>query len=81
MKNIVYINWAIIALLIVFGVFQMITIPSSSMDAAGKGMAQGFVLVMLIGVLILAGLNLINVQWVRVGVLAIFVLSFLLVLG
>ena len=55
----------------------MLTINSSSMDAAGKGMAGGFTLVLIVFVVIMAGLNLINVEWVRVGVLTIFIFLFL----
>ena len=81
MKKVVNINWAIIAMLFIFGVVQLLTINSSSMDAAGKGMAGGFALVLIVFVLIMAGLNLINVQWVRVGIMAIFGFLFLYTLS
>jgi hypothetical protein len=72
MKYVANINWAIIALLFIFGVVQLLAIHSSSMDAAGKGMEGGFALILIVFVGIMAGLNLIKVQWVRVGVLSIF---------
>ena len=77
MKYVANINWAIIALLFIFGVVQLLTIHSSSMDAAGKGMAGGFALILIVFVVIMAGLNLIKVHWVRLGVLSFFAFLFL----
>ena len=69
MKTIALINWIIIAIYGIYAIFIYFDSKGSGMDAAGRGMAMGFLFVGLIYLAVLAGLNFINVMWVRVVVL------------
>ena len=68
------INFGIAALYILFGAFQWIALSWQSLDAAGEGMAKAYILIILIYGSVLAALNLIRVQWVRVIVCALLIL-------
>lgn len=63
------INWIMIGLYGIFCLAQLVFSDWNAMDAAGRGMAAGFLMIYFIYVLLLAGLNLIRVKWVRVFVL------------
>ena len=69
MKTITLINWIIIGIYAVYAIFIYIDTNKPGMDAAGRGMAMGFLLIGLIYLALLIGLNLINVKWVRILVL------------
>ena len=74
MKWITNINWGLIGLYIIYCIYTLATLNSSGMDAAGRGMAGGFALILLIICIILGGLNFIQVKWVRVAVLVVLLL-------
>lgn len=80
MKYLAHINWVILGLLFIFSVFQLLTLNSSGMDAAGRGMAGGFTLILLIIVGILALVNLIQSDYARVAVLVTLIIGFMLVM-
>lgn len=69
MKAIATINWIIIGLYCVLAIGIYFDSNRSGIDAAGRGMAMGFLFVGLIYLAVLTGLNFINVQWVRILVL------------
>lgn len=69
MKIITTINWVIIGIYCVLALLIYFDSNRSGVDAAGRGMAMGFLFVGLIYLAILIGLNFINVQWVRILVL------------
>ena len=66
MSTITLINWIIIAIYGIYGLFAYFGSNSSGMDAAGRGLAMGYLLVGFIYLAVLIGLNLINVKWVRI---------------
>ncbi|MCB0840810.1 MAG: hypothetical protein KDD99_29280 [Bacteroidetes bacterium] len=69
MKTITIINWIMIAIWLIVAAFMYFDTKNSSMDAAGRGMAQGFLMIGFGFIILLALLNLINVKWVRILVL------------
>lgn len=69
MKTITVINWMIIGIYCVLAMVIYLDANRSGIDAAGKGMAIGFLLVGLIYLVVLIGLNFIDVPWVRILVL------------
>ena len=69
MKIVYYSNWIILSLYAIYLIYSLLTINKSGLDAAGRGMSQAYSYIGLIAVVILALLNLINVDWVRVGIL------------
>ncbi|MEZ4850846.1 MAG: hypothetical protein R3B93_19955 [Bacteroidia bacterium] len=71
MKTITIINWVIIAIWLIVAAFMYFDTKNSSMDAAGRGMAQGFLMIGFAFIVFLALLNLIPVKWVRILVLLI----------
>lgn len=71
MSTITLINWIIIAIYGIYGLFVYFSSNGSGMDAAGRGMAMGYLLIGLIYLAVLIGLNLINVKWVRILVLVL----------
>lgn len=58
-------NWIGIGLL---GIYTALLIfsPTKGLDAAGKGMQQGFMLVAIIALLVLVGLNLLPYRWSKI---------------
>lgn len=71
MKSLLYINWSILAVYLLYFVYMNFSADSSGMDAAGRGMAKGFAFVGIIAVIVLALLNLINVKFVRYLILVL----------
>ncbi len=71
MSTLTLINWIIIAVYGVYGLFVYFSSNSSGMDAAGRGMAMGYLLVGVVFLAVLIGLNLINVKWVRIVALVL----------
>lgn len=69
LKTINLINWIIIAIYCVFALFVFLDRNRAGMDAAGRGMAMGFLLIGLVYLAVLVGLNFINVRWVKILVL------------
>ncbi|MCB0844587.1 MAG: hypothetical protein KDE26_15140, partial [Bacteroidetes bacterium] len=63
MKTITIINWVIIAIWLIVAAFMYFDTKNSSMDAAGRGMAQGFLMIGFAFIVFLALLNLIPVKW------------------
>jgi len=51
------------------------------MDAAGRGMAGGFLMIYFFYIILLAGLNLVRVGWVAVVVLVLCCIPLFLVLS
>lgn len=74
------VNWILIGLYFLFCLAQLIFSNWKSMDAAGRGMAGGFLMVYFFFVLVMAGLNLIQVKWVSTIVLVICVLPLAIIL-
>ena len=72
-----HINWIIISLYLVFCLWQLLFSSWSTMDAAGRGMAQGFLMIYTFYVLVLAGLNLIRAKWMSYVVLVLCLLPLL----
>ena len=75
------VNWILIGIYFLFCLAQLIFSNWSSMDAAGRGMAGGFLMIYFIYVFFLAGLNLIRVKWVSYIVFALGVVPMLMVLS
>ena len=69
MKTIALINWIIIAIYGIYAILIYFDSKGSGMDAAGRGMAAGFLFIGLVYLAVLIGLNFINVKWVRILVL------------
>ncbi len=69
MKTISQINWIIIAIYSIYAIIIYIDSNRSGMDAAGRGMAMGFLIVGIFYLFILIVLNLINYKWVKILVL------------
>ena len=66
MRTLVIINWVIIGIYVLYGIVALVASNSSGMDAAGRGMAQGFLMIGAVFVVVLVIGNLINVRWVRI---------------
>ncbi len=66
MRTITIINWVIIALYLLYILMSYVETNRSGMDAAGRGMAMGFLLVAVVITAVLIVLNLIPVKWVRI---------------
>ena len=71
MKTILYTNWILLGVYTLYCMYGLFGADSPGMDAAGRGMAKGFALVGLMIIIILALLNLINSDWVRMIILII----------
>ena len=69
MKTINLINWLIIAIYGIYALLLYFDSNRSGMDAAGRGMAMGFLIIGLAYIGLLTGLNLINIKWVKILVL------------
>ncbi len=68
------VNWILIGIYFLFCVAQLLFSNWGSMDAAGRGMAKGFLMIYFVVVLVLAGLNLIKAQWMGIVVLVLCML-------
>ncbi len=69
MKTIFLINWGIIATYAIVIIGSILGLNRPGMDAAGRGMAQGFLMIGAFFTLLLIGLNLVPIKWVRIVVL------------
>ncbi|MDX1408869.1 MAG: hypothetical protein R3330_12065, partial [Saprospiraceae bacterium] len=74
-------NWILIGIYFLFCMAQLLFSNWGSMDAAGRGMAKGFLMIYFVYVLVLAGLNLINAKWMHVIVLGLCAIPVFLVLS
>ena len=75
------INWILIAAYTLICIGLTIETATMQTDAAGRGMAYGFLMIGYFYVGIAALLNLIRVQWVRYLVLVLCVVPVLYILG
>lgn len=71
MNTITLINWIIITIYAIYGLFVYFSSHNGGIDAAGRGLAKGYLLLGLVYLVVLIGLNLINVKWVRMLVLVL----------
>ena len=72
--NIRQVNWILIGIYLIYCVSQLLFSNWSGMDAAGRGMGKGFLMIYFCYVIVLAGLNLINAEWVSILVLVLAVI-------
>ncbi|MDX1476398.1 MAG: hypothetical protein R3301_01790 [Saprospiraceae bacterium] len=75
------INWILLGIYFLFCVAQLLFSNWGSMDAAGRGMAKGFLMIYFIYVVVLGGLNLINAKWMHMVVLVLCAIPLFLVLS
>ena len=77
MKRVYITNWIIAGFYFIGGILAYIFTVLNPTDKAGQGMALAFSIIIIVFGVIIAGINLIKVKWVRIFCLILGLLSLL----